>query len=85
VTGIRCERRSRNGGFRQIIIHRVIGRVDIDSASGRRFLKIGILESPEGLDLLVGGQLLAVLVRASPVPLPILNVFRNRDVRDGAF
>jgi hypothetical protein len=44
-------------GFRQIIIHRVIGRVDIDPTSGRRFLKIGILESPEGLDLLVGGQL----------------------------
>ena len=47
--------RSGNGGRGQIIIFPVIARIDIDSPSGRRFVEIGILERPEGLDLVVGG------------------------------
>lgn len=57
------ERPSGNGRLGQIIIHRVIARVDIDSPGGRRFVKVDILKCPEGLDLLIGGQLI-------PVPAP---------------
>ena len=41
-------------------MHPVIARIDIDSPGGRRLVKIDILERIEGLDLLVGGQLVAV-------------------------
>ncbi len=54
------ERRSRNGGLRQIIMYPIIIRVDIDSPNRQRFGKIGKLERIERLDLIVIGQLLPV-------------------------
>ena len=49
-----------NRGLGQIIVHPVIARVDIDSPGGRRFVEIVYLKRTEGLDLLIGGQLIAV-------------------------
>ena len=52
--------RSGKERFRQIIIDRVIRRVDIDALDGSRLIEIDVLERPERLDLFVRGQLTSV-------------------------
>src|SRR5689334_9116496 len=58
-----CRRRSRKRGFRQIVIDRVISRVDIDTANGRRLVaidEVDKLKRAKRLDLIVGRQLLPI-------------------------
>lgn len=53
-------RSRKNDGFGQIIVYRVIVGVHVDAFEWRRFIEIDVLERPERLNLIVGGQLIPI-------------------------
>ena len=62
-TGTEMFHSRKKDGLGQIVVYRVIVGVDVDPLKRGRFIEIDVLERPEWLDLLVGGQLI-------PVPAP---------------